>query len=81
MADFLGMMKQAAQLQSKMQEMQAELDRLTVQGALIAEELLLMVKPAEAKPAAAAATRPGVAPQPSPQVRKAPVPAPPVPNV
>jgi biopolymer transport protein ExbB len=56
-------------------------DRLTVQGALIAEELLLMVKPAEAKPAAAAAIRPGVAPQPSPQVRKAPVPAPPVPNV
>jgi len=56
-------------------------DRLTVQGALIAEELLLMVKPAEAKPAAAAATRPGVAPQPAPQVRKAPVPAPPVPNV
>jgi biopolymer transport protein ExbB len=56
-------------------------DRLTVQGALIAEELLLMVKPAEAKPAAAAAIRPGVAPQPAPQIRKAPVPAPPVPNV
>ncbi|HEV8607658.1 MAG TPA: MotA/TolQ/ExbB proton channel family protein [Tepidisphaeraceae bacterium] len=56
-------------------------DRLTVQGALIAEELLLMVKPAEAKPAAAAAIRPGVAPQPAPQVRKAPMPAPPVPNV
>jgi biopolymer transport protein ExbB len=54
-------------------------DRLTVQGALIAEELLLMVKPAEAKPAAVAAIRPGVAPQPAP--RKAPVPAPPVPNV
>src|SRR5688500_10955645 len=29
-------------------------DRLTVRGALIAEELLLMVKPAEAKPAATA---------------------------
>ena len=56
-------------------------DRLTVQGALIAEELLLMVKPAEAKPAAVAAVRPGVAPQPAPQIRKAPVPAPPVPNV
>jgi biopolymer transport protein ExbB len=58
-------------------------DRLTVRGALIAEELLLMVKPAEAKPAAAAATRPGVAPQPAPmpQVRKMPVPTPPVPNV
>jgi DNA-binding YbaB/EbfC family protein len=32
MADFLGMMKQAAQLQSKMQEMQAELDSVTVEG-------------------------------------------------
>jgi len=33
MADFLGMMKQAAQLQTKMQEMQAELDRIEVEGA------------------------------------------------
>jgi nucleoid-associated protein EbfC len=33
MADFLGMMKQAAQLQSKMQELQAELDQVTVEGA------------------------------------------------
>ena len=32
MADFLGLMKQAAQLQSKMQEMQAELDTITVEG-------------------------------------------------
>jgi DNA-binding YbaB/EbfC family protein len=32
MADFLGLMKQAAQLQSKMEEMQAELDKLEVQG-------------------------------------------------
>ncbi len=32
MADFLGMMKQAAQLQSKMQEMQAELDTVEVEG-------------------------------------------------
>ena len=32
MADFLGMMKQAAQLQSKMQEMQAELDQIEVEG-------------------------------------------------
>ena len=32
MADFLGMMKQAAQLQTKMQEMQAELDRIEVEG-------------------------------------------------
>lgn len=47
-------------------------DRLTVRGALVAEELLLMIKPAEAKPAAAGA-RPGVA---APAVRKAPMPAP-----
>jgi nucleoid-associated protein EbfC len=32
MADIMGLMKQAAQLQSKMQEMQAELDRLDVDG-------------------------------------------------
>jgi DNA-binding YbaB/EbfC family protein len=32
MADFMGMMKQAAQLQSKMQEMQAQLDELMVDG-------------------------------------------------
>jgi biopolymer transport protein ExbB len=48
-------------------------DRLTVRGALTAEELLLMIKPAEAKPAAVGA-RPGVA-HPG-AVRKAPTPAP-----
>ena len=32
MAYFMGMMKQAAQLQSKMQELQAELDRIEVEG-------------------------------------------------
>src|SRR3954467_10497334 len=32
MPDFLGLMKQAGQLQSKMQEMQAELDQVTVDG-------------------------------------------------
>src|SRR4029078_8930604 len=32
MADFLGMMKQAAQLQSKMQAMQEELGNLEVEG-------------------------------------------------
>ena len=32
MADFLGMMKQAAQLQSKMQELQSQLDAVTVEG-------------------------------------------------
>jgi DNA-binding YbaB/EbfC family protein len=33
MADFLGLMKQAAELKSKMEAMQAELDRLEVDGA------------------------------------------------
>lgn len=33
MADFLGMMKQAAQLQSKMKAMQDELDQVEVEGA------------------------------------------------
>ena len=32
MADFLGMMKQAADLQTKMQELQAELDKVEVEG-------------------------------------------------
>src|SRR5215472_10685301 len=32
MPDFMGLMKQAAQLQSKMEEMQAELDKLEVEG-------------------------------------------------
>lgn len=32
MADFMGLMKQAAQLQSKMQAMQAELDTIEVDG-------------------------------------------------
>lgn len=33
MADFLGLMKQATQMQAKMAEMQAELDQITVEGA------------------------------------------------
>jgi DNA-binding YbaB/EbfC family protein len=33
MADFLGLMKQAAELKSKMEAMQAELERLEVEGA------------------------------------------------
>ena len=33
MTDFLGLMKQAGQLQAKMAEMQAELDQVTVVGA------------------------------------------------
>jgi hypothetical protein len=32
MADFMGMMKQAAQLQSKMETLQAELDQIEVEG-------------------------------------------------
>lgn len=32
MRDFMGLMKQAAELQSKMQEMQAELDQIEVEG-------------------------------------------------
>jgi DNA-binding YbaB/EbfC family protein len=32
MADFLGLMKQAAQMQTKMQELQAELDQTEVEG-------------------------------------------------
>jgi DNA-binding YbaB/EbfC family protein len=32
MADFMGMMKQAAQLQTKMQALQAELDQVEVEG-------------------------------------------------
>lgn len=58
-------------------------DRLTIKGALIAEEMLLMVKPAEAKPGAPAAPRamPGGVPHPAapaPAIRKpaAPLPTP-----
>ena len=56
-------------------------DRLTIRGALIAEEMLLMVKPAEAKPAAPGAPRPAIAGAPQaaiPGVRKpaAPLPTP-----
>lgn len=54
-------------------------DRLTVQAGLVAEELLLMIKPQEAKPAATAAIaapRPPIAAAPAP--RKVAPPAPPV---
>jgi biopolymer transport protein ExbB len=53
-------------------------DRLTVRGALIAEELLLMIKPAEAKPGAQIAARPIAAPVQTapPPVRSIPTPAP-----
>jgi biopolymer transport protein ExbB len=44
-------------------------DRLTVRGALMAEELLLMIKPADARPAAVAARPSAVPPnQPAPMV-------------
>ena len=51
-------------------------DRLTVQGAMLAEELLLMTKPQELRPAAIAA-RPTAAPHPMPPpvVRKSPTPS------
>jgi biopolymer transport protein ExbB len=61
-------------------------DRLTVRGGLVAEELLLMVKPAEAKGPAGPGgpggpPRPGASPQPggppAPAMRKPPMPAPP----
>lgn len=35
MADFMGLMKQAAQLQSKMQALQAELDQIEVEGTAV----------------------------------------------
>ncbi|MGA2942855.1 MAG: YbaB/EbfC family nucleoid-associated protein, partial [Xanthobacteraceae bacterium] len=41
MPDFLGLMKQAAELKSKMENMQAELDRMEVEG--IAGGGMLMV--------------------------------------
>jgi biopolymer transport protein ExbB len=53
-------------------------DRLTVRGALVAEELLLMIKPQEARPATGAFAMPGRAtpqpagiPTPPPAVRRA----------
>jgi biopolymer transport protein ExbB len=59
-------------------------DRLTVRGALVAEEMLLMVKPQESKPAAAAAPGGGPGARPAPAMpspipgapRKAPAPPP-----
>jgi biopolymer transport protein ExbB len=49
-------------------------DRLTVRGALVAEELLLMIKPQEARPAAGAFNLPGRA---TPQPAGIPTPPPP----
>lgn len=53
-------------------------DRLTVSGALLAEELLLAIKPTE-KSAVSQAARTGATPSVAPAVRKAPIPAPPIP--
>ena len=53
-------------------------DRLTVQGALEAEDILLMIKPVEPRPVATA-PRPGGLPQPAvgnPPLRKGPLPTP-----
>jgi len=54
-------------------------DRLTVQGALVCEELLLMIKPAEAKPGATP-VRPGATPQPAAAAKKPMVPGVPAPT-
>jgi len=51
-------------------------DRLTVRGAMTAEELLLMIKPAEAKATAMGPAGPRLAATPQPTVRKAPLPTP-----
>jgi biopolymer transport protein ExbB len=48
-------------------------DKLTVRGALVAEELLLMMKPQDKAAAGATPVRPGAVPQPA---RKVPTPAP-----
>jgi biopolymer transport protein ExbB len=55
-------------------------DRLTVRGALISEELLLMIKPADAKPAIPTSAIPSPAPVravPQPAPAAAPIPTPP----
>ncbi len=52
------------------------IDRLTVRGAMVAEELLLMIKPSDAKPAAAGAAGGRMAALPQPTVRKLPTPGP-----
>jgi biopolymer transport protein ExbB len=51
-------------------------DRLTVQGALVAEELLLLIKPAEAKPAATTTARPAASPAPAARKLATPIPTP-----
>ena len=47
-------------------------DKYTVRASLIAEELLLMIKPSEARPMPANTIRPGAVPQPAPQAPMAP---------
>jgi len=55
-------------------------DKYTVRASLIAEELLLMIKPSEARPAAANALRPGAMPQPAPQMPRKPAQPIPIPG-
>ncbi|HEY1921583.1 MAG TPA: MotA/TolQ/ExbB proton channel family protein [Tepidisphaeraceae bacterium] len=56
-------------------------DKYTVRASLIAEELLLMIKPAEARPAAGiGALRPGAMPQPTPQMGRKPAQPIPIPG-
>jgi biopolymer transport protein ExbB len=54
-------------------------DKYTVRASLIAEELLLMIKPAEARPPMAGALRPGAVPQPAPLPQLQRKPAQPIP--
>ncbi len=54
-------------------------DKYTVRASLISEELLLMIKPAEARPAAVGTLRPGAMPQPAPAPQAARKPAQPIP--
>jgi biopolymer transport protein ExbB len=55
-------------------------DKYTVRASMIAEELLLMIKPAEARPAAVGALRSGAMPQPAPQVPRKPAQPIPIPG-
>ncbi|MEO6435836.1 MAG: MotA/TolQ/ExbB proton channel family protein [Tepidisphaeraceae bacterium] len=56
-------------------------DRLTVRGALVAEEMLLMIKPAEARPMPVASVAPGAAAGAAPVPRPPSIPQPAVPRV
>jgi biopolymer transport protein ExbB len=51
-------------------------DRLTVRGAMVAEELLLMIKPVETRQPTVGAAGPRLAATPQPTIRKGPLPTP-----